>query len=73
MKRNLNSLLVSAALTTLAAGANAQISDGIIKIGVMNDMSGVYADVAAHASDTPAKMAIEDYGAAAKRMKVEVV
>ena len=73
MKRNLNSLLVSAALTTLAAGANAQISDGIIKIGVMNDMSGVYADVAGPGSVTAAKMAIEDFGAAAKGMKVEVV
>ena len=27
-------------------GAQAQMSDGVIKIGVLNDMSGLYADVA---------------------------
>jgi branched-chain amino acid transport system substrate-binding protein len=73
MKRKLSSLVVSAALATLAAGANAQISDGIIKIGVMNDMSGLYADIAGPGSVTAARMAVEDFGAAAKGMKVEIV
>ena len=73
MKRNLNSLLVSAALATLAGGANAQISDGVIKIGVMNDMSSLYADVAGPGSVVAAKMAVEDFGATAKGMKVEII
>ena len=73
MKRNLTSLLVAAALATLATGASAQVSDGVIKIGVMNDMSGLYADIAGPGSVTAAKMAVEDFGAAAKGMKVEVV
>jgi branched-chain amino acid transport system substrate-binding protein len=73
MKRTLNSLLVSAALATMATGASAQISDGVIKIGVMNDMSGLYADIAGPGSVTAAKMAVEDFGAAAKGMKVEIV
>jgi branched-chain amino acid transport system substrate-binding protein len=73
MKRTLNSLLVSAALATMATGASAQISDNVVKIGVMNDMSGLYADIAGPGSVTAAKMAVEDFGAAAKGMKVEIV
>ena len=65
--------LLAAAIAALAGTANAQISDGIIKIGVMNDMSGLYADIAGPGSVTAAKMAVEDFGAAKKGMKVEVV
>jgi branched-chain amino acid transport system substrate-binding protein len=49
----------------LAGGAaQAQITDGVIKIGVMNDMSGLYADIAGPGSVLAAKMAVEDFGAA---------
>jgi branched-chain amino acid transport system substrate-binding protein len=62
------------AVLALAAGpAHAQISDGVIKIGVMNDQSGTYADLAGPGSVVAAKMAIEDFGAAKKGMKVEVL
>jgi branched-chain amino acid transport system substrate-binding protein len=60
-------------LAALSTTAQAQISDGIIKIGVMNDMSGLYADIGGPGSVIAAKMAIEDYGAAKKGLKVEVV
>ena len=73
LKRNLLSTLVAAACGLGAAAAQAQISDGVIKIGVMNDMSGLYADVSGPGAVTAAKMAIEDFGAAKKGMKVEVV
>jgi branched-chain amino acid transport system substrate-binding protein len=63
----------AAAATLTAAPAMAQISDGTIKIGVMNDMSGLYADIAGPGSVVAARMAIEDFGAAKKGMKVEVV
>ena len=67
-------LLATAAAAMLTAGvAQAQISDGVIKIGVLNDMSGLYADIAGPGSVTAAKMAVEDFGAAAKGMKVEIV
>jgi branched-chain amino acid transport system substrate-binding protein len=65
--------LLAAAIAALAGTANAQVSDGIIKIGVMNDMSGLYADIAGPGSVVAAKMAVEDFGAAKKGMKVEVV
>lgn len=62
------------AVSALVAGpAYAQISDGVIKIGVLNDQSGTYADLAGPGSVVAARMAIEDFGAAKKGMKVEVV
>ncbi len=61
-------------IALLAAGpASAQISDGIIKIGVLNDQSSLYADLAGQGSVVAARMAVEDYGAAAKGLKVEIV
>jgi len=65
-----------AAVAALAIGANAahaQYSDGTIKIGVLSDMSSLYADVGGPGSVLAAQMAVEDFGAAAKGMKVEVV
>jgi branched-chain amino acid transport system substrate-binding protein len=53
--------------------AQAQISDGVIKIGVMNDMSGLYADLTGPGSVVAARMAVEDFGAAAKGLKVEIL
>jgi branched-chain amino acid transport system substrate-binding protein len=73
LKRKLSSIAVAVGLALAAGMAQAQISDGVIKIGVMNDMSGLYADIAGPGSVTAAKMAIEDFGAAKKGMKVEVV
>lgn len=64
---------IAAALALAAGGAHAQISDGVIKIGVMNDQSGTYADLAGPGSVVAARMAVEDFGAAKKGMKVEIV
>jgi len=61
------------ALALGCAGAQAQYSDGVIKIGVMNDMSGTYADLSGQGSVIAARMAVEDFGAAAKGMKVEIL
>jgi branched-chain amino acid transport system substrate-binding protein len=73
MKRKFLSALVAAAFAFGAGSAQAQISDGIIKIGVLNDMSGLYADLTGPGSVVAARMAVEDFGAAAKGMKVEIV
>ena len=53
--------------------AEAGISDGVVKIGVMNDESGPYATLAGPGSRVAAMMAVEDIGAAARGLKVEVV
>ena len=44
-----------------------------IKIGVLNDQSSLYADLAGQGSVVAARMAVEDYGAAAKGLKVEII
>jgi len=73
MKFKLLTALVSAAFAFGTGAAQAQISDGVIKIGVLNDMSGLYADLTGPGSVIAAKMAVEDFGAAKKGMKVEVI
>ncbi len=55
------------------AAALAQVSDGVIKIGVLNDQSSLYADLAGQGSVVAARMAVEDFGAEKKGMKVEIV
>jgi branched-chain amino acid transport system substrate-binding protein len=45
----------------------------VIKIGVMNDMSGLYSDITGPGSVWAARKAVEDFGAAAKGMKVEIL
>src|SRR5207237_507692 len=39
----------------------------------MNDMSGTYSDLSGQGSVVAARMAVEDFGAAAKGMKVEII
>src|SRR5438046_2628328 len=66
-------LVLTIALIAATATAHAQISDGIVKIGVMNDQSGTYADIRGPGSPTAARIAVEDFGAAKKGLKVEIV
>jgi branched-chain amino acid transport system substrate-binding protein len=64
-----------AAIAAMSAGgtARAQYSDGVIRIGVLNDMSGLYADLGGQGSVFAARQAVEDFAAAQKDMKVEIV
>jgi branched-chain amino acid transport system substrate-binding protein len=66
-------LVLASVLIAAAATAHAQISDGVVKIGVMNDQSGTYADISGPGSTTAARLAVEDFGAAKKGLKVELV
>src|SRR6516164_1100981 len=60
--------------TALGAGAaQAQISDGVIKIGVLSDMSSLYTDLAGAGSVVAARMAVEDSGMEKRGYKVEIV
>jgi branched-chain amino acid transport system substrate-binding protein len=63
---------VAAALLCTAAVAPAQ-EDDVVKIGVLTDMSSLYADVGGPGSVAAAKLAVEDFNPAAHGMKVEVV
>ncbi|MBP7066253.1 ABC transporter substrate-binding protein [Ferrovibrio sp.] len=66
-------LLATAAAVLTAGAANAQVTDGIIKLGVMNDQSGLYADVSGPGGTWAAKKAVADSGIEARGFKVEVV
>src|SRR3989337_2868251 len=57
-------LVAAVGLAMCAMGAQAQVSDGVIKIGVMNDQSSLYADLAGQGSVL---------GAAKKGLKVEIL
>ena len=46
-----------------ANSRKAQISGGVVKIGVLNDQSGLYADLTGQGSVVAARMAVEDFGA----------
>jgi branched-chain amino acid transport system substrate-binding protein len=71
MKRLLS--LVALPVALACGAAQAQYTDGVVKIGVMTDMSGLYADITGPGSVVAARMAVEDFGAAAKGMKVEIL
>jgi branched-chain amino acid transport system substrate-binding protein len=49
-------------IALLSGAAQAEISGGAVKIGVMNDQSGLYADLAGQGSVEAARMAVEDVG-----------
>ena len=76
MKRKLMTVMVAAALTTGMSAANAQqgkLSDDVVKIGVLTDMSGVYAEYGGPGAVVAAKMAVEDFGGKMFGKEIQVV
>src|SRR3546814_19317779 len=63
-------LLASIAAMLVATPAFAQTS---VKIGVLNDRSGIYADLAGEGSVIAARMAVEDFDANTKGIDVTFV
>jgi branched-chain amino acid transport system substrate-binding protein len=57
----------------LACGTAQAQTDDVTKIGILNDMSGLYSDITGPGSVVAARMAVEDFGAAQKGLKVEIV
>ena len=49
------------------------ISDGVVKIGLILDLSGAYADITGEGTVTAVKMAIEDFGGKVLGKPIEVV
>ncbi|MBO0718254.1 MAG: ABC transporter substrate-binding protein, partial [Rhizobiales bacterium] len=66
----LTAILAFAAAALFGTAAQAQVN---VKIGVLNDMSSLYADISGKGSVTAAKMAVEDFNPAAHGMKVDIV
>ncbi|WP_019341710.1 ABC transporter substrate-binding protein [Stutzerimonas stutzeri] len=66
--------IATAALSAAALPAvAAEISDGKVKIGILNDQSGVYADFGGKWSYEAAKMAAEDFGGTVQGAPIEIV
>ena len=76
MKRKFIAVAVAAALATGMSVANAQqgkLSDDVVKIGVLTDMSGVYADYGGPGAVMAAKMAVEDFGGKMFGKEIQVI
>ena len=63
-------LIASLAATLFASTA---LADVAVKLGVLNDRSGVYSDLAGEGSVVAAQMAVDDYKAAEKGITVSIV
>ncbi|WP_424630164.1 ABC transporter substrate-binding protein [Bradyrhizobium sp. SYSU BS000235] len=53
--------------------ARAEISDNVVRVGVLNDISGVFQDTNGMGSVEAARMAAEDFAGGGKNIKVEIV
>ena len=74
MRWSLKAWAAAAALCAGAGAAVADYTDGVIKIGVLNDQSGLYSDLSGQGSVWAARKAVEDYCKAnACETKIEVV
>jgi branched-chain amino acid transport system substrate-binding protein len=62
-----------AAAALLAGPASAQISDDVVKLGVLNDQSSLYADITGQGSVIAARLAVEDFGGKVLDKPVEVI
>jgi branched-chain amino acid transport system substrate-binding protein len=73
MKKIGSPLLLLVVGLFLASAASAQVSDDVVKIGVLNDQSGTYSDLSGKGSVEAVKMAVEDFGGKVLGKPVEVV
>ena len=61
------------ALAATSGTAQAQISDDVVKIGVLTDMSSLYADATGKGSLAAVEMAVADYGGKVAGKPIAVV
>ena len=74
MKFQRKALLGAAAGLALAAGAaQAQVSNDVVKIGLLNDQSGMMADMSGKLSVEAVKMAIDDMGGKVLGKPIQVI
>ncbi|RJG02958.1 ABC transporter substrate-binding protein [Noviherbaspirillum sedimenti] len=66
-------VFLSLAALAAASSAHANVSDDVIRIGVLTDMQGPYSDIGGKGSVTAAKMAIADFGGMVLGKKIEIV
>ena len=71
--RAFKAVISSAALLAAVLPAMGQISDNKVKIGILTESTGVYADLAGSGSIVAAKMAVEDFGGKVNGLPIEIV
>jgi branched-chain amino acid transport system substrate-binding protein len=57
----------------VSGAARAEISDNVVRVGVLNDISGIFQDTNGMGSVEAARMAAEDFAGGGKNIKVEIV
>ena len=69
----LATFLAGVAMAAVPALAQAQVSDNVVRLGILNDQSGVYADYGGKWSVEAARMAVEDFGGTVLDKPIEIV
>jgi branched-chain amino acid transport system substrate-binding protein len=67
------SAMMAAATLLLATPSHAQMTDNLVKIGVLSDMSSLYTDLSGQGSVVAAQMAVEDFGGKVGEASIEIV
>src|SRR5688572_2569109 len=65
--------LAAVGLVLAHATAQADMTDNVVKIGVLSDMSSLYTDLSGQGSVVAAQMAVEDFGGKVGEAPVEIV
>lgn len=74
MRRSTRRLAAAAGLfACLGGAARAQVSDGVVRVGVLNDISGVFQDTNGPGSVMAARMAAEDLNGGGRGIRMEIV
>jgi len=71
--RSIRGAALALALLAAPAMAQAQLSDDVVRVGVLTDLSGPYADFAGPGSVVAARLAAEDHGGRVLGKPIEVV
>ncbi|MEO5860971.1 MAG: ABC transporter substrate-binding protein [Burkholderiales bacterium] len=66
-------LAMMAGLASTSALAQAKLTEDVVKIGILTDMSGLYSDVGGEGAVVAAKMAIEDAGGKVLGKPIELI
>lgn len=73
LKHSIRAISCLAAAWLVTTCAYAQVSDDVVKIGVLTDMSGLYSDLSGIGSVAAAQMAVEDFGGKVLGKRIEVI
>src|SRR5690554_4880611 len=66
-------LLIAFSALTSAGSAGAQVTGDVIKIGVLNDRTGVYEDLSGDRGVEVVRMAVEDFGGTVLGKRIEII